>query len=76
LKKRPTLHSIETYGQLALSYLRSGRMKSLDAANKALESSANIPHGLPMNIGYTAIADVYFDLWERSLQNPTSSLIR
>ena len=23
-----------------------------------------------MNIGYTAIADVYFELWERSLQNP------
>ncbi len=64
--------SIETYGQLALAYLRNGQDdKALAAADRALELSAGIsPTVYSMNIGYTAIADVYFELWERSLQNP------
>ena len=64
--------SIETYGQLALAYLRDGQKdKAITAADKALEISAGIsPTVYSMNIGYTAIADVYFELWEKSLQNP------
>lgn len=62
--------SIETYGQLALAYLRLGqKQNALDAANKSLEISTGIsPTVYSMNIGYTAIADVFFELWEESLQ--------
>lgn len=64
--------SIETYGQLALAHLRNGQEdKALAAAEKSLEISAGIsPTVYSMNIGYTAIADVYFELWEKALQNP------
>lgn len=63
--------SIETYGQLALAYLRLDQDdKALSIANKALEIATGIsPTVYSMNIGYTAIADVYFELWEKSLQN-------
>ena len=73
LEETPNIaSSIETYGQLALAYLRLGQNeKAHDAANKALEISAGIsPTVYSMNIGYTAIADVFFELWDKSLQNP------
>ena len=62
---------IETYGQLALAYLRLGqKQKAFDTAKKALEISTGIsPTVYSMNIGYTAIADVFFELWEEALQN-------
>lgn len=64
--------SIETNGQLGLAYLLIGRDgKALDHANRALEMATGIsPTVYSMDVGYAAIADVYFEFWERALQNP------
>ena len=64
--------SINTYGQLALAHLRLGQdEKALAHAGKVLDLAANIsPTVYSMDIGFAAAADVYFELWERSLQDP------
>lgn len=73
LEETPNLaSSIETFGQLGLAYFRLGQNeKALDTVNKAVEIGMGIsPTVYSMNIGYAAIADVYFGLWEQALQNP------
>jgi len=73
LEETPNISSsIETFGQLGLAYFRLGQNeKALDAVNKAVEIGMGIsPTVYSMNIGYAAIADVYFGLWEQALQNP------
>jgi tetratricopeptide (TPR) repeat protein len=68
--------SIQTNGQLALAYLRLGEAeKAFDSANKVLELAANIsPTVYSMDIGFAAAANVYFELWEKSLQDPSQRL--
>jgi tetratricopeptide (TPR) repeat protein len=62
--------SINTYGQLALANLRLGQdEKALTHADKVLDLAANrSPTVYSMDIGFAAAADVYFELWEKSLQ--------
>jgi tetratricopeptide (TPR) repeat protein len=64
--------SIETYAQLALAHLRAGKdEKALEFADKSLEMATGIsPTVYSMNVGYAAVAEVYFELWEKTLQNP------
>jgi eukaryotic-like serine/threonine-protein kinase len=68
--------SINTYGQLALAYLRLGQEeKAVTHADKVLDLAANrSPTVYSMDIGFAAAADVYFELWEKSLQDPGRNL--
>ena len=73
LEATPNLSSsIETNAQLGLAYLMTGEDgKALDFANRALELATGIsPTVYSMDVGYSAIADVYFELWEKALQSP------
>ena len=73
LEETPNLaSSIEINGQLALAHFRLGEEeKALASAGKVLGLAANIsPTVYSMNVGFTAVADVYFELWETALQNP------
>ncbi|MGZ9165334.1 MAG: AAA family ATPase, partial [Anaerolineales bacterium] len=73
LEELPNLaSSINTYGQLALAYLRLGQdEKAVTHADKVLDLAANrSPTVYSMDIGFAAAADVYFELWEKSLQDP------
>jgi tetratricopeptide (TPR) repeat protein len=73
LQEIPNLaSSINTNGQLGLAYLRLGKAeKALVYANKVLELAEDIsPTVYSLDIGFAAIADVYFHLWEEALQNP------
>src|SRR6266540_5446809 len=73
LEETPNLASfIETYGQLALAYLRLGKKEeALAAAGKVLELMGKTsPTVYSMIIGFSATADVYFELWEESLREP------
>ncbi|NTU54696.1 MAG: AAA family ATPase [Anaerolineales bacterium] len=67
--------SIETNGQLGLAYLMTGQDgRALEYANRALEMAMGIsPTVYSMDVGYAAIADVYFTLWEKALQNPNGT---
>jgi tetratricopeptide (TPR) repeat protein len=62
--------SIETNGQIALAYLRLGQEeKALAHAERALSLSENIsPTVYSMDIGFSGVADVYFELWEKAIQ--------
>ncbi|HUF00701.1 MAG TPA: AAA family ATPase [Anaerolineales bacterium] len=74
LEETPNLaSSIETHGQIALAHLRLGNEeKALAHAEKVLELSEKLsPTVYSMDIGFSAVADVYFELWEKSLQDPT-----
>lgn len=64
--------SIETNGQLALAHLRLGQEeKALAYAEKVLKLSEKLsPTVYSMDIGFSGVADVYFELWERALQDP------
>ncbi|HZJ21948.1 MAG TPA: adenylate/guanylate cyclase domain-containing protein, partial [Anaerolineales bacterium] len=68
--------SINTYGQLALAYLRLGQAeKAVTHADKVLDLAANrSPTVYSMGIGFAAAADVYFGLWEKLLQNQSQYL--
>ena len=73
LEETPNLSSsIETNGQLGLAYLRTGEDgRALEYANRALDLATGIsPTVYSMDVGYSAIAEVYFTLWERALQSP------
>jgi tetratricopeptide (TPR) repeat protein len=67
--------SIETNGQLGLAYLMTGQDgRALEYANRALEMAMGIsPTVYSLDVGYAAIADVYFTLWEKALQNPNGT---
>jgi tetratricopeptide (TPR) repeat protein len=77
LEEIPNLaSSINTNGQLALAYLRLGQdEKALTYAGKVLDLAANIsPTVYSMDIGFAAVAEVYFALWEQTLQSPGHGL--
>ena len=76
LEETPNLaSSIEVNGQIALAYLR------LDEEEKALVYAENVlglsekisPTVYSMDIGFAGAADVYFELWEKALQDPAQS---
>ncbi len=64
--------SININAQLALAYLRVGqREKALAFAGRVLDLALNIsPTVYSLDIGFSATAQVYFELWEKALQNP------
>ena len=68
--------SINTYGQLALAHLHFGQnQKALDHADKVLDLAGNMsPTVYSMDIGFSAVAKVYFSLWQQALQNPGKGL--
>ncbi|MBK9928093.1 MAG: AAA family ATPase [Anaerolineales bacterium] len=71
LDETPNLaSSIETNGQLALAYFYAGQEEqALPHANKVLELSEGLsPTVYSMNAGFAAIAEVYFELWEKALR--------
>jgi tetratricopeptide (TPR) repeat protein len=73
LEETPNLaSSIETNGQVALAHLRLGQEeKALFHAERVLKLSEKLsPTVYSMNIGFSAVADVYFELWESALQDP------
>jgi class 3 adenylate cyclase/tetratricopeptide (TPR) repeat protein len=76
LEETPNLASlIETNGQIALVYLRLGlEEKALVYAEKVLKLGEKLsPTVYSMDIGYSGVADVYFELWERSTHDPAKS---
>jgi class 3 adenylate cyclase/tetratricopeptide (TPR) repeat protein len=76
LKTQPNLaSSINMNGQLALAYLRSGDSENaLAYANTVLELAANLrPTVYSLDLGFSAVANVYFELWESALQDPGSA---
>ncbi|MCI0550895.1 MAG: AAA family ATPase [Anaerolineae bacterium] len=71
LEELPNLaSSINTNGQLALAHLRLGQHgQAMAYASAVIELAANIsPTVYSMDIGFAAVADVYFELWEKALQ--------
>jgi tetratricopeptide (TPR) repeat protein len=65
--------SVNTNAQLALANLRIGQQeKALAFAARVLElASAISPTVYSLDIGFSAVAQVYFELWEKALQDPT-----
>ena len=77
LEELPNLaSSINTNGQLALAHLRLGRYEeALTYADKVMDLAANkSPTVYSMDIGFSAAAEVYFELWEKALQNSSRGL--
>jgi tetratricopeptide (TPR) repeat protein len=73
LEEIPNLaSSINTNGQLALAHLRLGQgEQALAYASRVLELAGGIsPTVYSMGIGFSAVAEVYFELWERMLHHP------
>ena len=64
--------SINTNGQLALSHFRVGNEdKALKYAYTVLELATDItPTVYSLHVGFSATAQIYFELWERALKNP------
>jgi tetratricopeptide (TPR) repeat protein len=72
LEELPNLaSSINTNGQLALAHLRLGQhSQALAYAGVVLDLAANIsPTVYSMDIGFAAVSDVYFELWEKALRD-------
>ena len=77
LEELPNLaSSINTNGQLALAHLRLGQHgQALAYAGVVLELAADIsPTVYSMDLGFAAVADVYFELWEKALQDSTGKV--
>lgn len=64
--------SVNTNAQLALAHHRLGNIeKALAYAGRVLDLATNIrPTVYSLDVGFAAISEVYFELWERALQNP------
>lgn len=64
--------SVNTNAQLALAHLRLGNEEmALVFAARVLELSANkTPTVYSLDIGFSAVAQVYFELWEKALREP------
>lgn len=64
--------SVNTNAQLALANLRLGHQeKALAFAARVLELATGIsPTVYSLDIGFSAVAEVYFALWEKALQDP------
>jgi tetratricopeptide (TPR) repeat protein len=67
---------INTHGQLALAHLRLGKYdEALAHADKVIELAANkSPTVYSMDIGFSAAAEVYFELWEKALRTSSQGL--
>jgi tetratricopeptide (TPR) repeat protein len=77
LEEIPNLaSSINTNGQLALAHLRLGQgEQALAYASRVIDLASDIsPTVYSMDIGFTAVAEVYFELWERALHDPNRRL--
>ncbi len=77
LEEIPNLaSSINTNAQLALVYLRLGQdEKALTYADQVLELAADIsPTVYSLDLGFAAVAEVSFELWERVLGDPSRRL--
>ena len=63
--------SININAQLALAHHRLGnRNQALDYAGRVLDLAAKLsPTVYSLDIGFSAVAEVYFELWENALQN-------
>src|SRR5512133_4047295 len=77
LEELPNMASnINTNALLALAHYRLGDVKkALSYANKVLDLASDLsPTVYSLDVGFSAVAEVYFDLWERALQNPNGLL--
>jgi class 3 adenylate cyclase/tetratricopeptide (TPR) repeat protein len=77
LEELPNLaSSISTNGQLALAHLRLGKFEdALTYADKVLDLAADrSPTVYSMDIGFSAAAEVYFEMWEKTLRDPARGL--
>jgi tetratricopeptide (TPR) repeat protein len=73
LEELPNLaSSINTNGQLALAHFRLGNEeKALTHASKVLELAEDItPTVYSLHLGFSAIAQVFFEQWEKALRTP------
>ena len=68
--------SINTNGTIALAHLRLGHNdQALQYAGKVLQLAENLsPTVYSLNLGFAAVADVYFLLWEKTLDNSAPKL--
>ena len=64
--------SINSNALLALAHYRLGNVeKALEHAGKVLEMASELsPTVYSLDVGFSSIAEVYFDLWEKALENP------
>jgi class 3 adenylate cyclase/tetratricopeptide (TPR) repeat protein len=62
--------SVNTYAHLALAHYRRGEIeKALASAAHVLQLAMNRrPTVYSMGLGFSAVAEIYFDLWETALQ--------
>jgi tetratricopeptide (TPR) repeat protein len=77
LEELPNLaSSINTYGQLALAHLRLGKYDdAVTYADNVIDLAANkSPTVYSMGIGFSAAAEVYFELWQKAVQNANRGL--
>jgi len=77
LEEIPNLgSSINTNGQLALAHLRLGQSEqALAYASRVIDLASDIsPTVYSMDLGFAAVAEVYFELWERALHDPNRKL--
>ena len=77
LEEIPNLgSSINTNGQLALAHLRLGQSEqALAYASRVIDLASDIsPTVYSMDVGFAAVAEVYFELWEKTLQDPRRKL--
>ncbi|HJS20418.1 MAG TPA: adenylate/guanylate cyclase domain-containing protein [Anaerolineales bacterium] len=77
LEELPNLaSSINTNAQLALAHYRLGSTKeALSYANRVLELASGIsPTVYSLDIGFSAVAEVYFDSWEKALNEQNGTL--
>ncbi|MGE5462916.1 MAG: AAA family ATPase, partial [Syntrophothermus sp.] len=68
--------SINTNALLALAHYRMGDVeKALAYASKVQELASDLsPTVYSLDIGFSAVAEVYFDLWEKALKEPNGLL--
>jgi tetratricopeptide (TPR) repeat protein len=77
LEELPNLaSSINANGQLALAHLRLGRYdEAVTYADKVIDLAANkSPTVYSMDVGFSAAAEVYFELWEKALRKSNRGL--
>ena len=77
LEEIPNLaSSINTNGELALAHLRLGQSEqALAYASRVIDLAFDIsPTVYSMDIGFAAVAEVYFELWERTLHDPNRQM--
>jgi tetratricopeptide (TPR) repeat protein len=77
LEEIPNLaSSINTNGELALAHLRLGQSEqALAYASRVIDLAFDIsPTVYSMDVGFAAVAEVYFELWERALHDPNRQM--